>query len=148
MEGGGNTDCRLCGATPNAPSPIDLEELQAIEVGMSRTRVVILSGQSLFSQGIASRLEQCLGSAELEIMPPRPSDVISRIAAARPSVVIWDASDATVSQSCSLKQLLLAFSAIKVISLDPQQGHIHVITSEQRTVCNISDLATEIEQSV
>ena len=115
---------------------------------MAQTRVVILSGQSLFAQGIASRLEQYLESAELEIVSPRQSDVLAKIAAARPSVVILDASDAEVAQLCSLNQLLLAFSKLKVICLGPQQKHIHVVTSEQHAAGSVRELAQVLDQSI
>jgi hypothetical protein len=43
--------------------------------------------------------------------------------------------------------LLLAFSELKVICLDPQQGHIHVINSEQRPVDSIRELAKVLDPS-
>ena len=115
---------------------------------MIQMRVVILSGQSLFAQGIASRLEQYLESVELEVMLPRQSDVINRMAAVRPSVVILDPSDTEVAQFCSLDQLLLSFSQLKVICLDPEQGHMQVVTSEQHAAGSIRDLAKVIDQSI
>ena len=115
---------------------------------MAQPRVVILSGQSLFAQGIASRLEQYLGSVELEVMLPRQPDVIATIAAARPSVVILDASDTEIAQSFSLNQLLLSFSKLQVIWLDPHQGRIQVVTSEQHAAGCIRELAKVIEQAI
>jgi DNA-binding NarL/FixJ family response regulator len=111
---------------------------------MVRTRVVILSGQSLFAEGIASRLRQCLESVELEIVDPRRPDATAQISAAEASIVILDVTDPGVTQFCSLSELLLSLPRIKIICLDPQQEQIQVVTSEQHPAVEVRDLTEAI----
>ena len=66
---------------------------------MVRTPVVILSGQSLFAEGIASRLRQYPHLVQLEIVDPRRPDAMAQITAAQPSAVILDVADPGLTQS-------------------------------------------------
>jgi DNA-binding NarL/FixJ family response regulator len=112
-----------------------------------QTRVVILSGQALFAEGIASRLRQYLQLEELEIVDAGQPDALAEIAAVRPSVVILDVTDSEVTELCSLSQLLFAFPKLKVICLDPQQEQVQVVTGKQHAAVNVRDLAAVIEWS-
>jgi DNA-binding NarL/FixJ family response regulator len=112
---------------------------------MEQTHVVILSGQSLFAEGIASRLRQYLQLVNLEIVVPGSLDVVSQIIAARPSVVILDDTDPGIEQYCSLGKLLRLFPKLKVIILDLQQEQIQVVDSEQRLATRVHDLAQMIQ---
>lgn len=115
---------------------------------MAHSRVVILSGHSLFAEGVASRLRQHLHELELEVVDPRQPDAIARITAARPSTVILDANDSEVIEACPLGRLLRALPALKVIRLDSQQQEIQVVTSELRSVSEVRDLIKVIESPV
>jgi acyl-CoA synthetase (AMP-forming)/AMP-acid ligase II len=114
---------------------------------MVQTSVVILSGHSLFAEGVASRLRQHLQRVELKVVDPRQTDAMAQIVAARPSTVILDVFDPEATQIFSLSKLLLLFPALKVIRLDSQQQKIQVVTSEQRWVDEIGELIDMIEQS-
>jgi len=111
---------------------------------MVQTHVVILSSQSLFAEGIASRLRQYLQLVTLEIIDPWQLDDISQIIAAQPSVVILDDTDPGITHYCSLDKLLRSLPKLKVIILDLQQEHIQVLASEQRRVTKVHDLAKMI----
>ena len=113
---------------------------------MVQTRVVILSDQSLFAEGIASRLRQYLQLVELEVVDPRQPDAMAQVTAARPSVVILDVTYSGDTQVCSLGNLLLSFPKLKVICLDLQQEQIQVVTSEQHTAVEVRDLVEEIKE--
>jgi DNA-binding NarL/FixJ family response regulator len=114
---------------------------------MEQTHVVILSSQSLFAEGIASRLLQYLQLVELEIIAPWHLDAMSRIIAARPSVVILDDTAPGIAQYCSLDKLLRLLPKLKVILLDLQQEQIQVVDSEQCLATGLSDLAKMIHES-
>ena len=118
--------------------------IQPAEVYMMDTHVVILSGQLLFAGAIANRLRQYLQQVELEVLDPRQDNLMARITASRPSVVILDVTDCELDGLCSLNDLLFSFSKIKVIQLD-RQGHIQVITSAQHPAVEVHDLVTIIE---
>jgi DNA-binding NarL/FixJ family response regulator len=115
---------------------------------MMQARIVILSGQSLFAEGLASRLRQYLGPAEIQIVDPLQPDVLAQVAAAQPSAVILDGTDAEVTQLCSLGGLLLALPDLKIIVLDPREDQAQVVTSERHLAASVRDLALVIEQSV
>jgi len=110
------------------------------------TSVVILSGRSLFAEGIARRLGQYLDFVQLEIVDPRRQDVMAWLQASQPSVVILDATDAEVTQLCPLTRLLLSIPQLRVICLDPQRDEIQVVTGETRKAVEVRDLVAVIEQ--
>jgi DNA-binding NarL/FixJ family response regulator len=109
--------------------------------------VVILSGQALFAEGIASRLRQYLQLEELEIVDAGRPDAMAQIAAVRLSVVILDVTDSEVTELCPLSQLLFAFPKLKVICLNPQQAQVQVVTSKRHAAVDVRDLAAVIEWS-
>ncbi len=113
---------------------------------MVRTRVVILSGYSLFAEGVASRLRRYLQLVEFKILDPRQPDAMAQIAAAQPAVVILDSADTGVAQFCSLSNLLLEFPKLRIICLDSQHEQIQVVTSVQHTMANVRDLVGVIDQ--
>ncbi len=115
---------------------------------MARTRVVILSGQSLFAEGVASRLRQHLDKLELVTIDSRKSDALQQVLDARPSTVILDAADVVdLTQDCPLADLLRELPSFKIIRLDSQQQEIRIVTSEQRLAGEVKDLIELIEPS-
>ena len=112
---------------------------------MSQTSVVILSGRSLFAEGVASRLRQHLERFKLHTVDSRQDDALAQVVAVRPSAVILDASDPNVTDHCPLNTLLEALPSLKIIRLDPQRNQVQVVTSEQRQATEVSDLISLIE---
>ncbi len=110
-------------------------------------RVVVLSTQSLFAEGIANRLQQHLRQVEFKIVDPRQPDTMAQIIAIQPSIVFLDVTDLEAVRYCSLSKLLLSLPKLKVIRLNPQQGQIQVVTSEQHRVTEVRDLVDVIESS-
>ncbi len=109
--------------------------------------VVILSAQSLFAEGIVSRLRQYLHHTEtkLEIVDPREPDAMAQIITTQPSVVFLDMSDAEAIRLCSLSKLFHSVPQLKIIRLDPQHEQIQVVTSEQHPAVRVRDLIEVIE---
>ena len=105
-----------------------------------RTCVVILSGHSLFAEGVASRLRQHLRQLKLEIVDARLPDAMAQITAAQPSAVIVDVTDPEITQLCLVSRLQFALPGLKVICLDAQQDQIQVLTSEHRPADQVRDL--------
>lgn len=117
-----------------------------VEVDVARTRVVILSGQSLFAEGVASRLRQHLDRLELVVIDSRESDALQQVLDARPSTLILDAADVMdITQNCPLGDLMRALQPFKIIRLDSQQQAIRILTSEQRLADEVKDLIELIE---
>ncbi len=112
-----------------------------------RVRVVILSGQSLFAEGVANGLRQYLPGVEFEILDPRQPEVMAQTAAFQPTSVILDSTDLECSEFCSLSGLLFAFPRLKIICLDPRGDQARVVSSEQCPAANVRDLVDAIVQS-
>ncbi|MFQ5577154.1 MAG: hypothetical protein ACE5G8_09240 [Anaerolineae bacterium] len=107
--------------------------------------VAILSGHSLFADGVASRLRQILQNVKLIVVDPAQTDAATRIIAAQPAIIILDVTDTEVTQTFSLSKLLLSLPTLKVIRLDPQRDQIQVVTSVQHPAVEVSDLVEVIE---
>ena len=56
-----------------------------------RTRVVILSGHSLFAEGVASRLKKHLDRLDLQVVDINEEDVLSKVVSLNPATMILDA---------------------------------------------------------
>lgn len=107
--------------------------------------VVILSGESLFAEGIASRLSQYPQTVTVEVVDPVAPDCLASIAARQPAVIIVDGSDSVAMEHCPLNRLLVSLPDVKVIHLDSQKDQIRVVTSEQWPVAEVQDLIQMIE---
>ena len=107
---------------------------------MGRKRIVILSGHSLFAEGIASRLKEYPHEINVTVVDPEIPDCFAVISAQKPSVIILDASDEITSEMCPLYRLLTLVPDLKVIHLDSQQERVQVVTSEQQAAAGVADL--------
>lgn len=107
---------------------------------MGRRRIVILSGQSLFAEGIASRLKEYPHEVNVAVVDPEVPDCFAQISAHKPSVIILDTSDGITSDMCPLNRLLALVPDLKVIHLDSQKEQIQVVTSEQHEAAGVVDL--------
>lgn len=112
-----------------------------------RTRVVILSGHSLFAEGVASRLKKHLDRLDLQVVDIADQDVLSKIVSLNPATVILDAMDADTSTAIPLSALLKALPEVTVIRLDPQQSQVQVVTSEERMLGEVKDLIEVIQRT-
>ncbi len=109
-------------------------------VSVSRTRVVVLTAHSMFTEGIATRLGQYLDQIEVQVVDSRDSDCLVSIREAQPAVIVLEANDENVERFCPLDEILAAAPEVRVIRLDPDLDRIHVVTSELRTVAGPTDL--------
>ena len=114
--------------------------MRSLGVGVSRTRVVVLTSHSMFTEGIATRLGQHLDRIDLELVDSRHSDCLQRIRESQPSVIVLEADDENIERFCPLGQILAAAPEVKIIRLDPDLDRIHVVTSELRSVNEPTDL--------
>ncbi len=108
--------------------------------------IVILSAQSLFAEGVASRLQQYLQHTELKIVDPREPEAMVHITMAKPSILFLDVTDAEAARLCSLSKLLHSLPHLKIIRLDPEHEQMQVVTSEQFPAVRVHDLVAVIKQ--
>ena len=109
--------------------------------------VVILSTRSLFVEGVASRLKQHLPEEAVIVVDARQINALEQVVIAQPTSVILDATEAEATRNCPLSKMLNALPLLKIIRLDPQQDKIQVVTSEQRSVEQVSGLIEVIQSS-
>ena len=102
--------------------------------------MVILSGKSLFAEGIASRLRQFPQRVDVSILDPLEGDPISRVGRDHPAAVIIDGSEPKTDTYCSLCELLFNNPGLKVIRLDPEQSVVQIVTSAQLKASDVRDL--------
>jgi 3-methyladenine DNA glycosylase/8-oxoguanine DNA glycosylase len=106
--------------------------------------IVIVSGHSVFADGVALRLRQHSATVPLATVDPRQPDAEARIVAARPSAVLLDNSLPDVARLCHLDDLLRSLPGLRVIRLDPAVQSVEVITSQRHPVADVYDLAAVI----
>lgn len=103
-------------------------------VSVSRTRVVVLTAHSMFTEGIAARLGQFLDQIDLQVVDSRGPGSLAHIRDAQPAVVVLEANDENIDRFCSLDEIMAVAPEVKVIRLDRDLDRIHVVTGELRTV--------------
>jgi len=107
---------------------------------MIRTCVVILSGHSLFAEGIASRLKQHTETVDVIFVDPVRDAYLERIRELQSSTVFVDALDAKTTQCCLLCELLIAFPNITLVRLTVDQKDVQVIASREQHFDDVQDL--------
>jgi hypothetical protein len=119
--------------------------------GDAVTRVFILSGYGLFSQGVEALLRQ---EADLELVGHEASveQAIAGIEAAGAEVVILDSSDRAIDPGTVVARLLGAgfgnrYRAKKVIGLSLEDNTMCIYYGEKRRVSSTADLMAAIGRS-
>jgi DNA-binding NarL/FixJ family response regulator len=107
---------------------------------MMHTRIVILSGHSLFAEGIASRLQQYTEQMEVVFVDPGQDEYLEQVENIQPSAVFIDALDAKITQCCFLSELLIEFPNITLVRLTVDQKDVQVISSKKRQFDDVQDL--------
>lgn len=109
------------------------------------SRIVILSGHSLFVEGIATRLQQMPNRVEVVFIDPNLGDYLEQITSIQPSAVLIDAQDAKNAQCCLLCELLLAFPDITLLRLAVDQTDVQVVVSQRHRLQEVQDLIDVFE---
>lgn len=107
---------------------------------MVQTRIVILSGHSLFAEGIASRLQQDTNRVEVISIDFDQGNYLAQIAEIQPSTVFIDSQDAQATKCSLLCELLIAFPDLTLVRLTVDQKDVQVITSQKQCFEEVQDL--------
>ena len=113
---------------------------------MSKTRVLVFTAHSLFSEGVANRLGQESERIDLEVVDSRDTDALNRVLEDAPEVVLFEARDQNVECSSPLVELL-GTRSVKVIRLDPSRDEVQVVTSVRRHLKEPKDLIGMVLQA-
>jgi DNA-binding NarL/FixJ family response regulator len=108
-----------------------------------KTRIFVISGHLMFSQGLESLLRQ---EAGLDIVGQETdfSRAIERIKELLPDVIILDSDDAAPK----VASILGASSGVKVISLSLQDNNLYVYQAKQRVTKSVVDLLEVIGEDL
>ena len=112
---------------------------------MTRTSVVILSGHTLFAEGVATRLGKQTDRVKLHVVDSSQENALEQVSSVQPAAVILDATDPDATRNCPLTSLFQALPAVRVIRLDPQSSQIQVVTSQRRQAADIAELIDVIQ---
>ena len=111
------------------------------------TQIVILSGHSLFTEGVASRLRQYPQRVDVLFVDPQQSDYLDQIKEIRPTAVIINAADTDNSQCCVLCDLIMAMPNLKIVRLEVQKPDIQIVNSSQYQINEARDIIDILEQT-
>jgi DNA-binding NarL/FixJ family response regulator len=108
-----------------------------------KTRIFVISGHLMFSQGLESLLRK---EAGLDIVGQETdfSRAITRIEELQPDVVILDSDDAAPK----VASILGASSGVKVIRLSLQDNNLYVYQARQRITKSVVDLLEVIGEDL
>jgi hypothetical protein len=109
-------------------------------------KVAMLTGHSLFADGLASKLSEYSNSFELRVFDDRP-DGLKALAAFQPFAVILEDNETQPVRTWSLQQLLGILPGLMIIFLNIGQSKITVIRGEQYAANGASELMAIIQQS-
>jgi DNA-binding NarL/FixJ family response regulator len=112
---------------------------------MAKARVVILSGYTLFAEGVVNRLRQFPQRIEVSIINPDEGEVIARIREIHPSAVIIDASEPETEESFSPWELMTSSREVKLIRLDPESSEVQIVSTKCFNASDVRDLVDLIE---
>ena len=104
------------------------------------SQVAVFSGQSLFVEGVISRLREHPKRFEVHHIDPEASNYIDRINQLQPAAVLLDAADEDKNQCCFLCELLLTFPWLTIIRLEANQRDVQVIRSSKHQFKGVSEL--------
>jgi len=102
--------------------------------------VVILSSHSLFTDGIASRLQHYLPQPQLQMVNPTLPSALRELINTDPQIIIFDITDTDALQFCVSHNLLYELPAVRLIALNPRKEQIRILTSECYPAVEIEDL--------
>ncbi|MGA9193314.1 MAG: hypothetical protein WBZ24_16430 [Anaerolineales bacterium] len=104
-----------------------------------RTRVLVLTTHSLFTEGVANRLGQQSDRIDLVVVDSRDAAALSRVLEDAPAVVVFEARDENVECVSPLVELL-GNREVRVIRLDPGRDEVQVVTSQRHNLEDPKDL--------
>jgi hypothetical protein len=112
-----------------------------------QTQIVILSGHSLFAEGVASRLRQYPQRVNVHFVDPQHTDYMDQVKDIHPTAVVLDAADVDNSQCCLLCDLLMAMPNLTIVRLEAQKADIQIVNSSHHHINEVRDIIDIIEQT-
>lgn len=105
-----------------------------------RQHVVILSEHSLFTQGVATRIQQFPDQVQIHFINPHDADSLEQIADIDPAAIIISSREGGSNKNCLLCDLISYFPMVRVIRLAVDQNPVQIITSEHSQLDEVRDL--------
>lgn len=118
--------------------------IAAYEGRMSR-EIVVLSGQSLFVEGLISRLREYPKRLEVHHIDPNNADYIDQIGHIQPAAVLIDAANTGSAQCGLLCELLRSCPSVLVVRLAVDQRDVQIIRSSTHQFSGVQELIGVLE---
>ena len=108
-------------------------------------KVVVLTGQSLLTQGIISNLRDSSVSLELETLDLERPDLLETLIELRPEIVILESSQSLTNHGCSLQYLFDALPNLIVMEVNLKTSSVQLIRSDLYDASGFAGLLNVIE---
>lgn len=109
------------------------------------SQVVILSSQSILTEGVAARLKHQWANDAVAVVDACRETALAEILAAHPAIVVLDATDVEVRRCCGLSTLFDALPDLTLLRLKPELDEVQVVSAERRELGQVHDLVDVIQ---
>jgi hypothetical protein len=107
----------------------------------------VISDQSLLVQGILSHLRRSSPAVTVEMVELNRPDVLERLIAIQPDVVIVESQSLEKSNICPLNRLFASMPGLVVMEVNMTTSDVQIIRSNQYTASGVSDLLSMLENA-
>jgi hypothetical protein len=111
---------------------------------MTQKRIVMIAGQSLLVQGMASRLPNKAEGFDLQVLNPEDEDWKGQLIQAKPNVVVMDALDPHIRDICPLTDIIWDLPGVTIMLLNSEFSEIQVINSNRIPISDSQALLDQI----
>jgi hypothetical protein len=108
-------------------------------------KVIVLTGQSLLTQGIVSNLRESSISVDMETLDFSRPDLIETLIDLKPEIVILESSQSLANHGCSLQYLFEALPSLIVMEVNLKTSSVQLIRSHLYDASGFASLLNVIE---
>jgi hypothetical protein len=108
-------------------------------------KVVVLTGQSLLTQGIISNLRDSSVSLEMETLEIERPDLLETLIGLHPEIIILETSQSLADHGCSLQYFFDALPNLIVMEVNLKNSSVQLIRSDLYDTSGFAGLLNVIE---
>lgn len=109
-------------------------------IGLPTMLTAVISNHSLLVEGIISRLRRSSPSLGVEMVEIGEQNVVEKIIALKPDMVIVESKEFSGQLSCPLNILFASLPSLVLIEVNIETSNIQIIRSSQYTASGVDDL--------
>jgi DNA-binding NarL/FixJ family response regulator len=110
-------------------------------------KILVISGSSLLTQGLISRLRQHSDEISLRVVELSTGGCLSQVTDFSPDIIIVDESDFKATLLCTLENLLKVAPNAKTLVVGMDNTTVHMIQSAQFAASSTDDLLRHLDIS-